>query len=1175
MAHLAAVAPLLLWIAQCLRPLAASLSMRSAPSFLRSRAHTFTLIAATMVLATCRARDTTAPPVAARLDRFSGHAQTGVAGQALSQPLVVAVTTATGTGVAGISVTWTVTAGNGSLSSQFTTTDAQGHASVSLTLGPTAGSDVDTVTAGVAGLAGSPVVFAASATAGTPAQLTLVSGDNQTGTAGDTLPARLVIAAQDQFGNPTSGVPIAWTVTAGGGGMSSASGNTDGQGYAAVVWTLGPLAGNGNNTATATASGLAGSPVSFTASATAGPPSQLVLVSGNNQVDTVGRTLPESLVVEARDQFDNAVAGAMVMWAITIGGGTLSTNSNVTDAQGRAATSWTLGDSVGTQHASASLQGAGTPVVFTATGLASSSSHLAFTGQPSASGIGLPISPPVELTVQDGSGNTVVGFAGTVTVALAANPTAATLGGTTSVTATAGVATFSDLVVDKIGSGYTLSALATGLTSITSDPFDVTLDGATNIAVTVQPTDVSAGSPIAPAVEVRALDGSGSTASSFISNVTLTIGANPGGATLSGTLTVAAVAGVATFDDLSLDRVASGYTLIASTPVLPTATTATFDVTPGPATQLEFTTQPGSTTAGATLAPIELTTRDAFGNIADGFAGDVTLAIGTNPGGATLSGTATMMATNGLAVFNDLSLDKTGAGYTLVATAINLPGATSSSFDIAPGTASQLAFTVQPTDGDTNAVISPIVEVAAQDALGNTATAFAGNVSIAIGTNPSGGSLSGTTTVAAVGGIAAFGDLRVDKEGSGYTLVATSGSLSPDTSTAFDVTLPLSGGSVLIAAGDGQSGLAGYVLNVPPAVLVRDAADAPLAGVSVTFAVASGGGSVIGATTTTDANGVATIGGWIVQLGANTLTATVAGSGLTGNPVTFTATGVSAAYHIDVRFLTAMTPSREAAFTNAAAKWEALIYGDVPDVPVNIGPHQCGSNAPALHETIDDIVIFATVDSIDGPGQILGQAGPCFIRSSGNLPLLGVMMFDSADVAQLEADGEFSLVILHEMGHVLGYGTVWSTLGLLAGAGGSDVHFTGAQAIAAFDRNGGQSYSAGSKVPVENCVGFQPGDCGAGTQDSHWRESVFANELMTGYLNSGVPNPLSVTSTASMGDLGYTVNYAGSDPYTVTNPLAAVRAPGGRIIALRDDILRVPVFSVDAAGHIVDVRPPR
>jgi hypothetical protein len=440
---------------------------------------------------------------------------------------------------------------------------------------------------------------------------------------------------------------------------------------------------------------------------------------------------------------------------------------------------------------------------------------------------------------------------------------------------------------------------------------------------------------------------------------------------------------------------------------------------------------------------------------------------------------------------------------------------------------------------------------------------------MAIGTNPGGGTLSGTLTRSAVAGVATFTDLSINQSGTGYTLRATSGALPAAQSSAFNIT----GGSVVVAAGAGQTGLKGFALNVPPAVLVRDAANAPLPNVQVTFQVTGGGGSLTGATATTDANGVATVGSWTVQLGTNTLTATVAGAGITGNPVTFTATGVNGAFHIDVRFLTPMSASRQAVFTNAAARWELLVYGDVPNISVNVPAGFCGSNSPHLQETVDDIVIYATVDSIDGPSNILGSAGPCGIRTSGKLPFLGAMVFDSADVAQLESDGQLDEVILHEMGHVLGYGTIWTDLSLLKNSGTSSSHFSGAQSILAFDRSGGQSFS-GAKVPVENCVGFPPGVCGPGTQDAHWRELVFVSELMTGFIGAGA-NPLSVVTTASMGDLGYTVNDAGSDAYAVTNPVAAVQGRPRPARELKDDILRIPVIEVDAGGRVVGVHPPR
>lgn len=361
--------------------------------------------------------------------------------------------------------------------------------------------------------------------------------------------------------------------------------------------------------------------------------------------------------------------------------------------------------------------------------------------------------------------------------------------------------------------------------------------------------------------------------------------------------------------------------------------------------------------------------------------------------------------------------------------------------------------------------------------------------------------------------------------------------------------------------GENETGLIGFPLNIPPAVLLRTAGGAPIAGATVVFTIAAGGGSIAGGTAQTDTNGVARVGSWNVAAGANELSASVQGLPVvTGNPVSFHATGAPRSYTVDVRFLTTMSMSQQGAFTNAAARWETLIFGDVPDIPVSVPAGACGSTAPALNETIDDIIIFASIDSIDGPGGTLGQAGPCAIRSGSRFVLFGVMAFDSADVASLESAGQFDLVIEHEMGHVLGFGTVWSSL--LAGRGGSDPHFVGAQALAAFDQIGGTAY-AGAKVPVENC-------CGPGTRDSHWRESVLDHELMTGFLDNGL-TPMSVLTTASMGDLGYLVNYAGSDGFV----LAAAVARGPTVaLALGNDILRLPLMEIDAGGRILRVTMP-
>jgi hypothetical protein len=171
--------------------------------------------------------------------------------------------------------------------------------------------------------------------------------------------------------------------------------------------------------------------------------------------------------------------------------------------------------------------------------------------------------------------------------------------------------------------------------------------------------------------------------------VAVALANNPGGSTLGGTTTVAAEDGVATFYDLSLNKTGTGYTLTASGSGLNTATSAAFDVAPGPATHLEFTMEPTTATAGAVLAPaVQVTALDAAGNPVPGFTGNVTVAFGgTSGAGSTLGGTTTATAVNGVASFGDLSVSTTGTGYWLTATATGLAKATSSSFDITAGTA--------------------------------------------------------------------------------------------------------------------------------------------------------------------------------------------------------------------------------------------------------------------------------------------------------------------------------------------------------------------------------------------------------------------------------------------------------------------------------------------------------
>src|SRR5207245_5343388 len=138
-----------------------------------------------------------------------------------------------------------------------------------------------------------------------------------------------------------------------------------------------------------------------------------------------------------------------------------------------------------------------------------------------------------------------------------------------------------------------------------------------------------AGHQTSPAVKVRALDALGRVVSGFPGTVSVALGANPGGATLSATTPVAAVGGVATFFDLSINKPGTGYTLTTSASGFAPVTSTAFDITPGTATQLIFTQQPTNTVAGAPITPaVQVTALDAASNVVPRFAAPVTAALG-------------------------------------------------------------------------------------------------------------------------------------------------------------------------------------------------------------------------------------------------------------------------------------------------------------------------------------------------------------------------------------------------------------------------------------------------------------------------------------------------------------------------------------------------------------------
>ncbi len=323
----------------------------------------------------------------------------------------------------------------------------------------------------------------------------------------------------------------------------------------------------------------------------------------------------------------------------------------------------------------------------------------------------------------------------------------------------------------------------------------------------------------------------------------------------------------------------------------------------GAATNLVFGVAPSNVSSGAIMVPaVTVRARDQFGNDAASFVGSVTLALLNNPLGAVLGGTLTRTAVAGVATLNDLALSGLGTGITIRATSGALTAATSTAFNVTVGPAASLAFSVQPPATSSGSPF--VVAVAARDAGGNTVPTFTSAIAVAIGANPSAGTLSGVTTLNAVAGSASFAGLSIDNVGAGYTLVATQVGLTSATSVPFTVGSPAGVNAWVNATGGNWSTPGNWSLGTVPTatdiVWIRQSGtytvtlDAPatvgrmlVGGTSGTQTLAISGTSTL---TMTDsvlvaANGaVAVSGGGIAGTGAMSVASafTWSGGSLTG-----------------------------------------------------------------------------------------------------------------------------------------------------------------------------------------------------------------------------------------------------------------------------------------------------
>ncbi len=1082
--------------------------------------------------------------------------QTAVAGEAVAVAPSVTITNSDGSALNGKTVLFAVASGGGSVTPGTATTDAQGVATVTnWTLGTTAGTNTLLVTAGSA-----TFTYTATGEAGPAASLAIEAGDGQSAVTGTQVTVPPAVKVVDGNSNPVPGTTVTFTAMNNSmvDGSSTATATSDANGIAAVTsWTLGDVGAN-----TLEASG-AGTPVVFSATSV-GIPATVTVAGGDMQTQDAGTTLLTNPSVEVRDASNALLANIPVTFAVTGGGGSVTGPNATTNASGIASVgSWTLGTTPGANTLDATVAGIATPVTFTATGVVGPAAQIQITaGDMQTATVGAVLAGPVQATVQDQFGNAVA------SESLVFTPTDGTVDNTNVVSDANGNASVVWTLGTTTGTQTLDVTAAAGSVTPGAATATATADVAASLSKDAAGDNQSAVQGTAVAVDpfVTVLD----QFNNPVPGVDVTFTPSGDGSVVNTTATSDAM-GVASSGGWTLTSAPAANTLDASAAGV---TTVTFDAT--------ATVQVGSiaidagdgqsATVGQTVAiPLRVLVLDVSSNPAPGI--PVTFAV--TLGGGSVTGATGVTDASGLLTLGSWTLGTIAGANEVEASVDSDPTALFALFNATGTTDTPTSMTVSAGDGQSAIVgtavpIAPAVVVMDQFAnpIAGTSVAFAASAD---------GQVVPASVITDGSGVATVTSWTLATAAGANTLTATSPSV-PD--VVFNATGTVQTLVITILQGNDQTAPLTGPLPVNPTVRVTDQSSGlPAVGVDVNFFPRTGEGTVDNFTVVTDANGDAAVQWTPGRTGSNFMDVT------SGNTSTlFFSIGSNSAYKVELVFMTGgETMAQKEAFGNAAGRWMDIVTGDLTDIDFGAGPgaDACSFGEPNIPGIVDDLRIFVKLEPIDGPGNILGAAGPCFIRGVASPPqpltIIGLMRFDTADLAGMEGAGTLGEVILHEMAHVLGSGTLWTQtpLSLLTNPScspdtpGADTHFTGSNALTEFAAITGGPWTGTapttSPVPVSNKL---PATC-PGSRDGHWRESTFDTELMTPFI-AGPGNALSRTTIASMQDLGYTVDLGQADPYSLFST-TAVRANVASLIYLKDDIIRIPLKVVDRNGRVVGV----
>jgi adhesin/invasin len=820
----------------------------------------------------------TIPPIISKtpvqIVKVSGDGQSALPGATLSSPLTVVVQAQDGSGVQGVTVTFAVASGGGTISATSATSDAQGLAQTSLTLGATAGQNTVTASASNNGtaLGGSPLTFTETGTTTPPppsgptyvADLAplMAAACNSCHTPGqgsysgaDLSTYAAIVNGQSMFGhtpaayitngNPASSLLYVKCVGTSQ-GLQMPSGGTPLT--AAQLSTISTWITNG-------------APYS---SSTTGA-TQIQKTSGDGQAATAGGMLANPFVVTVLNSGNQPVAGFTVAWTITAGAGTLSASSTTTNASGQAQTTLTTGLVAGTNTVTASASGlTGSPVTFNATGAAGPASKLAsVSGNNQTMPVGTKLSPFV-VKVTDMAGNSVQGA--NVTFAMTAG--SGTLSASSAVTDATGQAA-TTLTLGTAAGNATVTASSGALTG---SPSTFTATGTAGAAKTIAISsgnnqNGTAGSALGQPLAVLVTDASGNP----VSGVAVAFNVTQGAGKLAASNVNTGANGVASAA-FTLDTKAGQNSVQASSTGLTGSPLVFTELgNPGAATSLaKLSGDTQTAIAGTKLPnPLVVVIKDANGNPVP----NVAISFAVTTGGGTLSGASTATDASGQGQAS-LTLGTTAGNNTITVSSAGLTAVVFTETGTPMTAPTMSTVTGNAQSGVAGTALSTALTVVVKDMNGNPVA----NQPVTFAVTAGGGTLSNVSAATNSSGQATATLTLGKTAGTNADTVSVSAAGVNGSPQIFSESATAGAAAKLVKlSGDAQNGVAGAALATALVTQVQDTNGNAVQGVNVTLS-ASSGATVTPSSAASDAMGKVSATFTLSKTaGANSLTASATG----------------------------------------------------------------------------------------------------------------------------------------------------------------------------------------------------------------------------------------------------------------------------------------------------------